>query len=133
MIAPITLVQGYVHVALENAMKIGQPSDMPAVSPSQTGAGAAASKASQQSQAAVTTATRNASSATTTSGVAVTVSAQVRSMAQADRAGASAVIDMDKVNSVRDAIENGTYVVNPEAIADKLLSNAKEMLDRSRG
>jgi negative regulator of flagellin synthesis FlgM len=113
-------------------MKIGQPSDLP-VSPSQTGAGAAASaKANQQSQGAASTATRNATSATSTASVAVTVSAQVRSMAQAERTGASAVIDMDKVNAVRDAIENGSYVVDPEAIADKLLSNAKEMLDRSR-
>jgi len=32
----------------------------------------------------------------------------------------------------RREIEQGTYVVNPEAIADKLLANAKEMLDRTR-
>jgi negative regulator of flagellin synthesis FlgM len=42
-------------------------------------------------------------------------------------------VDMAKVNAVRSAIADGTYVVNPEAIADKLLSNAQEMLTRSRG
>jgi negative regulator of flagellin synthesis FlgM len=34
------------------------------------------------------------------------------------------------VESVRTAIANGSYKVNAEAIADKLLSNAKEMLKR---
>jgi negative regulator of flagellin synthesis FlgM len=41
-------------------------------------------------------------------------------------------VDMAKVNSVKQAISQGTYVVNPEVIADKLLSNAQEMLPRSR-
>ncbi|RUP23841.1 MAG: flagellar biosynthesis anti-sigma factor FlgM, partial [Curvibacter sp.] len=39
-------------------------------------------------------------------------------------------IDMDKVNAVRSAIDNGTYKVNAGAIADKLLSNAQEVLQR---
>jgi negative regulator of flagellin synthesis FlgM len=38
---------------------------------------------------------------------------------------------MDKVNAVRASIEQGTYVVNPEVIADKLLANAQEMLNRT--
>jgi negative regulator of flagellin synthesis FlgM len=40
-------------------------------------------------------------------------------------------IDTQKVASVKLAIQDGTYVVNPEAIADKLLSNAQEMLKRT--
>ncbi len=40
-------------------------------------------------------------------------------------------IDMAKVNAVRTAIEQGTYVVNPAAIADKLLTNAQEMLEKT--
>ncbi len=40
-------------------------------------------------------------------------------------------VDMAKVNAVRAAIEQGTYVVNPGAIADKLLANAQEMLSRT--
>lgn len=38
---------------------------------------------------------------------------------------------MAKVEAVRSAIEQGTYVVNPEVIADKLLANAQEMLNRT--
>jgi negative regulator of flagellin synthesis FlgM len=41
-------------------------------------------------------------------------------------------IDTAKVASVKSAIQDGTYVVNPEAIADKLLSNAQEMLNRTK-
>ena len=36
-----------------------------------------------------------------------------------------------KVTAVRASIEDGTYTVNAEAIADKLLSNAQDLLDRS--
>jgi negative regulator of flagellin synthesis FlgM len=33
---------------------------------------------------------------------------------------------------MREAIANGTYKVDAEAIADKLLANAQEMLSRNR-
>ncbi len=64
-------------------------------------------------------------------GVAVTVSPLARSLEVAEGAAASD-IDSAKVDAVRTAISQGTYVVNPEAIADKLLSNAQEMLTRNR-
>ena len=64
-------------------------------------------------------------------GVAVTVSPLARSLEVAEGAAASDV-DTAKVEAVRTAISQGTYVVNPEAIADKLLSNAQEMLSRNR-
>jgi len=41
---------------------------------------------------------------------------------------ASADFDADKVKRISDAIENGSFKVNPEAIADKLISNAREVL-----
>jgi negative regulator of flagellin synthesis FlgM len=37
-------------------------------------------------------------------------------------------MDLDKVASVKQAISDGSYKVNPEAIADKLIANAKELL-----
>jgi negative regulator of flagellin synthesis FlgM len=107
-------------------MKIGQPSDLPIASTPSAASGAASASA-KAAQGAAATASHNASSAS----VSVTVSAQVRTLAQADRSE-SADVDMDKVNAVRSEIEQGTYVVNPEVIADKLLANAKEMLDRTR-
>ena len=41
--------------------------------------------------------------------------------------------DASKVKAVRAAIEKGTFSVDAEAIADKMLSNAQEILARSRG
>ena len=43
-----------------------------------------------------------------------------------------AAVDMSKVNAMRAAIAQGSFVVNPEAIADQLLVNAQEMLKSSR-
>jgi negative regulator of flagellin synthesis FlgM len=40
------------------------------------------------------------------------------------------VYDAEKVARVREAIANGTYVISPEGIASKLISNARELLDR---
>jgi negative regulator of flagellin synthesis FlgM len=105
-------------------MKIGQPSDLPIVPTPPAPSGTIA--APKAGQGAATTASQSASSA----GVAVTVSTQARSLEQANR-GESADVDMGKVNAVKAAIEQGTYVVNPEVIADKLLANAQEMLNRT--
>ena len=41
--------------------------------------------------------------------------------------------DAGKVKAVRAAIEKGEFSVDAEAIADKMLSNAQEILTRSRG
>lgn len=106
-------------------MKIGQPAEIAKVATAQPPAGAAAAAAAKKDAAA--TATSTASSA----GVAVTVSASVRDLEQANRADAGEV-DTAKVEAVRAAIADGSYVVNAEAIADKLLDNAREMLDRAR-
>ncbi len=46
--------------------------------------------------------------------------------------GSNADVDTAKVESVKSAIANGSFKVNAEAIADKLLSNASEMLMASR-
>lgn len=106
-------------------MKVGQPAEMPKVStPSTAGSGAAAPAKTGQEAAAT------ASSTASSGGVAVTVSTAVRNLEQANR-GEAADIDTDKVNAIRTAIEQGTYVVNPEVIADKLLANAQEMLNRT--
>lgn len=66
---------------------------------------------------------------TPAAGVAVTVSSLARSFNADD----VPEVDTAKVNAIKSAIAQGTYQVNPEAIADKLLSNAQEMLQRNRG
>jgi negative regulator of flagellin synthesis FlgM len=108
-------------------MKISQPSDFPVAAST-----AAASSAAKSGPAASTLAKTTASKSTQSAGVAVSVSTLARSMEASNR-GEAPDVDMEKVNVVRASIAQGTYKVNAEAIADKLLSNAQEMLTRSRG
>lgn len=77
----------------------------------------------------VAVANASAAKGNQSNGVAVTVSTLARSLGTSN-GGDTPDVDMEKVASVRAAIQSGTYVVNPEAIADKLLGNAQEMLDR---
>lgn len=110
-------------------MKIGQPSDNPI--PVSSNATSAPPKGGQSPAATATaTATATAAKNAQSAGVAVTVSTLARSLG-ADKASEASVIDAKKVASVRSAIEQGTFVVNAEAIADKLLANAQEMLNRT--
>jgi negative regulator of flagellin synthesis FlgM len=82
-------------------------------------------------QGAPASANATAAQSTRSAGVAVTVSTLARALEKPEATQASD-IDTAKVASVKAAIQDGSYVVNPEAIADKLLSNAQEMLDRSK-
>ncbi len=47
--------------------------------------------------------------------------------------GVSADFDADKVAQISGAIAGGTFKVNPEAIADKLIANAQELLGKVKG
>ena len=114
-------------------MKIGQPSDNSI--PVHSSATASAQKAAQAPAAAAgasSSATAAASQGNRSAGVAVTVSTLARGLEKTGRSE-TADIDTNKVATVKAAIQDGTYVVNPEAIADKLLSNAQEMLNRTAG
>lgn len=101
-------------------MKIGQPND-PSVAITHNSQ-AAAVKSSPEAANAV----RNERK---TPGVDVKVSTLARSLDKA--AAAEPEVDMEKVNAIKQAIADKTYSVNPEAIAEKLLANAREMLQRS--
>jgi negative regulator of flagellin synthesis FlgM len=63
-------------------------------------------------------------------GVPVTLSSAARGV---DQARSTAEFDAGKVKAVKAAIENGTFTVDAEAVADKLLSGARETLSRVRG
>lgn len=108
-------------------MKIGQPSDIPASLPPVNSP--ASPKAGAQAGTAAA-ANSTAAQSTRSSGVAVSVSQQARALEKSQRNEAED-IDTQKVASVRAAIQDGTYEVNAEAIADKLLANAQEMLQRT--
>ena len=65
-------------------------------------------------------------------GVVVTLSMASQAMSSAGGTGGE-VFNVQKVEAMKLAIANGTFQVNPEAIADKMLSNAAEMLVNTRG
>ena len=64
-------------------------------------------------------------------GAAVEASAKVAlspTVAQLAAGSTEGVFDTEKVQRISDAIRNGEFKVNPEAIADKLIANAQELL-----
>lgn len=106
-------------------MKIGQTPEIP-------GAGAPSGLARQAKAPATAAegAVKDAAAAPA-AGVPVTVSTTVRALDPAQRS--SGVFDSGKVKAVREAIDNGTFSVDAEAVADKLLAGAQEIIVRSRG
>jgi negative regulator of flagellin synthesis FlgM len=59
-------------------------------------------------------------------------SAQVElSPAALSAGGGTPEFDSEKVNRIAQAIRDGKFTVNHEAIADKLIANAQELLSRS--
>ena len=106
-------------------MKIGQKPELPGAL-AQTGL----AKQAKSPASAAEGATKGALAAST-GGVPVTVSTAARALEQTARTTGD--FDANKVKAVRAAIEKGTFSVNAEAVADKMLSNAQEILSRSRG
>jgi negative regulator of flagellin synthesis FlgM len=103
-------------------MKIGQPSDKP-VNGATGGARTESTKGSGRSGS-----TSGASSLD--DGVEASAKVTLSNLAGNLLSGADPTFNTAKVNSVKAAIDNGTYQVNPEVIADKLIANAKELLGR---
>jgi negative regulator of flagellin synthesis FlgM len=99
-------------------MKIG-PADLPLVSP-----------ALNQGQAAASAKPATAPAGTTAPGTTVELSQAAATL----RAEASTPeFDADKVARISAAIAEGRFQVNPGVIADKLISNARELLSRGNG
>jgi len=63
-------------------------------------------------------------------GVTVTLSSTTQAMSAGG--SSSDVFNAEKVEAMKQSIASGSFQVNPEAIADKMLSNAAEMLSASR-
>lgn len=71
-----------------------------------------------------------ASGAPAAAGVTVTLSPST--VSAMGPGGGGEVFNAEKVEAMRQSIANGTFQVNAEAIADKMLANAAEMLSGAR-
>ncbi|MBV8617961.1 MAG: flagellar biosynthesis anti-sigma factor FlgM [Curvibacter sp.] len=58
----------------------------------------------------------------------VSVSSLAQSLSTGTGLEGGSDVDMDKVQTMRAAIQNGSFQVNAGAIADKLLSNAQDLM-----
>ena len=103
-------------------MKIGQPSELPGA------AGSALQKAAQAPPQAVEAQVAPAQAKAS----GVTVSALTQALEKSALSSADSDVDLQKVDAVRTAIANKTLVVDPEKIADKMLANAQEFLNRTQ-
>ncbi len=97
-------------------MKIGSAADLPHVSPTLTPAQAPAAPATPAAPAAA--------AANVTTVELSSAAATLRATA------ASPEFDAQKVARISTAISEGRFQVNPGVIADKLISNARELLSR---
>lgn len=75
---------------------------------------------------------RRAGGSATTAGVESSAKVQLSPAAsQLSTASAEGVFDAEKVKRISDAIRDGKFEINADAIADKLISNAQELLGKA--
>lgn len=101
-------------------MKIGNAADKPLVNPTVTPSGSPTAQKGPAPVAGV--------GATAPAGTQVELSAAAAAL-RAEQ-GAE-VFDAEKVARISTAIAEGRFQVNPGVIADKLIANARELLDRT--
>ena len=101
-------------------MKIGHPADKPLPAPA-AGAPAAPAEAGAKATAGV----RATGAANVDASATVALSSTASTLLSG---GASGEFDADKVARISTQLANGSFKVNPEAIADKLIANAQELL-----
>ena len=96
-------------------MKIGHPADKPVA------AGTPAADPAKAGQAQAAAATAGAADPSATVALSSTAATLLSG-------GASGEFDAEKVARMTEAIASGSFKVNAEAIADKLIANAQELL-----
>ena len=110
-------------------MKIGHHhAEKPAPTPAATPAPAAAN--GQATAAAATVAAASAIPATADESAKIELSNTASTLLSS---ASSPEFDAAKVDRISKAIDNGTFKINPEAIADKLIANAQELLAKVKG
>lgn len=100
-------------------MKIGSPAEKP-TAPATTTAAPSSARTAAESAAATPQAAEASAQVELSSTAAKLLSGAP---------GASGDFDAEKVERISGAIERGEYKINAEAIADKLIANAAEVLN----
>lgn len=100
-------------------MKIGNPLDKPGLAPVAANRG----KPADAGKSGAATSAGSSTVALSTAATALLSNSEAIGVASAD-------FDQAKVDRISTAISQGQYKVNAEAIADKLLANAQELLSR---
>jgi negative regulator of flagellin synthesis FlgM len=100
-------------------MKIGQTAATPNVA--SVGSAATSARGPQEGERAGSTARAEGSESST-----VALSSTARALMD----GADGSFDAEKVERVRQSISDGTYKINADAIADKLIANAQDVLGK---
>ena len=100
-------------------MKIGHPAEKPAPTPATSSSTPAATNGQTPAAAA------SAIPATADASAKIELSSTASTLLSND---ASPEFDAEKVARISKAIDDGTFKINPEAIADKLIANAQEAL-----
>lgn len=98
----------------------------------QLGSPIAGSNKPAERPATTSAATARPAAKSAASGSSVTVTFSSQTQVSGAEGQSSEVVDSSKVEAMRSAIANGSFQVNAEAIADKLLSNASEMLSSAK-
>jgi negative regulator of flagellin synthesis FlgM len=106
-------------------MKIGQPADKPLPAPA-AGTPAAPAEAAAKASAGV----RATGAANVDASATVALSSTASTLLSG---GASGEFDAEKVARISAQLADGSFKVNPEAIADKLIANAQELLAKVQG
>jgi negative regulator of flagellin synthesis FlgM len=107
-------------------MKIGHPADKPLPVPP-TGTTTVASETAKAATGAVLAGVE-ASAPDASATVALSSTASTLLLG-----GSSAEFDAEKVARISQSIADGSFKVNPEVIADKLIANAQELLGKAKG
>lgn len=107
-------------------MKIGQKPELPSAAAQAAGAAKQQARASAPAASALGQSVAKAKAA----GAPVSFSPAARGLEPISRSRSD--FDVDRVNAMRAAIANGTFQFNPQAVADKMLSNAYEVLSHAR-
>ncbi|WP_088286090.1 flagellar biosynthesis anti-sigma factor FlgM [Ideonella sp. A 288] len=75
---------------------------------------------------------RKSTSAPAGTGAEPSAKVELSSTALMGAGGGDAVFDAEKVKRIADAIRDGKYEIDADAIADKLIANAQELLSPGR-